>query len=369
MTSLIPQDGNFNSNSVNYYKDETNTNKDLLYKNGIYAFSSSSILNAENDAFKAFDNNPESFWQCNNSSNRTTDVKYVHDSYNGYVPSSYIGGGTKDTYWSTIADNKRYLGEWIQVNLPFSTYLAEYRIFSNQFPRKFHLLGSNNGSNWELLDTQSIETDYSNSSAPIPFKVKTVLKFNCFRLIISQLFKGKSASIQQLELLGNRNLLVNLKSIEKFTDYSSYSTYSSFSPNTKLSSQYYSMEYKPFSKFDILDTKNITEQFTSIREPLEIPDMKIAINEYNDKSNIANNNYGNLTTGIYSYLREKDDLINTTMYDYSGNIMFLKKNKSTTKDGLESDTKEFAMQENNILILGSITVAILLLGSYVILRN
>ena len=39
------------------------------------------------------------------------------------------------------------------------------------------------------------------------------------------------------------------------------------------------------------------------------------------------------------------------------------------KDGLESDTKEFVMQENNILILGSISLAFLLIGTYVILRN
>jgi hypothetical protein len=378
MTSLIPKDISFNRNKVLVNEG---SNKDLLYQNGEYSSSASSIINETNDAFKAFDNNPTTFWVCNNSLNINTETKYKQDSYNGFMPSSYIGGGSDDIYWKTIANNKQYVGEWIQIKLPYSSYLEKYSILSTQFPRKFHLLGSNDGTSWELLDSQTLDTDYSGKTTPTSFKVKTILKCNQYRLVISQLFNGTSASINEFNLYGNRNTLANLKSLnatETFSNYNNYTDYTDYrsSYNTKINSQYYSniskynsMEYIPFSKFDVVDTNKITEQFASLREPLEINDMNIAINELNDKSNIANKNYGNLVSGINNYLYSKNELLNSSLYDYSGNILFLNNGKPTLKDALENDAKEFAVQENNVFILGSVSLAILLVGTYVILRN
>jgi len=379
MSSLIPLDISFNNNSILVDKDENNTkNKDILYQNGQYKSSASSSLSSNAAQFKAFDNKPDTYWQCNNSSNKTARIKYSQDPYNGYLPSSYVGGGTNETNFITFADKKQYLGEWIQIKLPYSTYLVEYKILSKNFPRKFHLFGSNNGKTWSLMDSQSINTDYSNSSSPVSFKVKSILKFNHFRLVISQLFSGTVASINQLQLFGSQDVLSNLKSLETFSNCNSCNHYNHYnsSYNTKLTSQYYSntlnynsMSYKPFSKFDVIDTNNIIENFTSLREPLELQDINVAINDFNDKSNVANKNYGNLVTGINNYLINRNELINTSLYDYSGNVLFINDGKPTMKDGLESDTKEFVMQENNILILGSISLAFLLIGTYVILRN
>jgi hypothetical protein len=49
--------------------------------------------------------------------------------------------------------------------------------------------------------------------------------------------------------------------------------------------------------------------------------------------------------------------------------LFLNNGNPTLKDALENDTKEFAVQENNVFMLGSISLAILLVGTYVVLRN
>lgn len=371
MTSLIPKDIIFNQNKVLVNQD---LNTDLLYQNGEYIAYASSI-NDKYNVYNAFDNNPNTFWVCNSSLNINTEPKYNQDPYNGFVPSSYIGGGTDETYWKTIANTKQYVGEWIQLELPYSSYLEEYSILSTQFPRKFHLLGSKDGSSWELLDSQTLEDDYSNKSTPTSFKVKTIFKFNRYRLVISQLFSGTTVSINELKLFGNRNKLANLKSMETFANYNDYTDYGT-SYNTKINSQYYSniskfnsMEYKPFSKFDIVDTNKIIENFASLREPLESNNINVAINDLNDKSNIANKNYGNLVSGINEYLYSRNELLNSSVYDYSGNILFLNNGKPTLKDALETDTKEFAMQENNLFILGSVSLAILLVGTYVILRN
>lgn len=363
MTSLIPEDISFNKNYIMYNND----NKDLTYLNGEYIASSSSRFNEQESTFYAFDNNPNTFWMCKNTMNTVAKNKYIQEPYNGFIPSSYVGGGTDNTYWKTISNNKQYLGEWIQIKLPYSAYLEEYTILSKQFPRQFYLLGSNDGSTWELLDSQSLNKDYSNSSKPISFKVKTILQFNHFRLVISQLFSGTTASISEFNLFGNRNVLVNLKSFENFGNYTNYTT----SYNTKLNSQYYSnttnynsMAYQPFSKFDVM-----TEQFTTLREPYTIQELGNKINSYNSVNDNAIANRGNLVTGINNYLTTSNNLLNSSLYDYSGNILFLNNGKQTMKDALESDTKELASQENNVVILGTISLAILIIGTVMVLRN
>lgn len=371
MTSLIPKDISFNQNAVIF----TNNDEDMSFQNGEYKVSSSSILNVKNDTFYAFDNNPNTYWSSNNSLNKDPNNKYKQDAYNGFVPSSYIGAGTYDTYWKTMSNNKQYLGEWIQIKLPYSSYLAEYSILSKQFPRQFHLFGSKDGTTWELLDSQSLNKDYSNSSTPTSFKVKTILQFNHYRLVISQLFSGTTSSITELKLFGNRNVLVNLKSLEKSENFDNYSNYNS-SYNTKINSQYYSnttnynsMEYKPFSKFDIVNQNKITENFTTLREPYTLQELGNKLNEYNKVNGNAITNYGNLVTGINNYFNTSNDLLNSSLYDYSGNILFLNNRKQTVKDALESDTTELASQQNNVFILGTMSLTILIIGTIMVLRN
>jgi len=80
-------------------------------------------------------------------------------------------------------------------------------------------------------------------------------------------------------------------------------------------------------------------------------------------------NHGNLVTGINNYLTNSNNLLNSSLYDYSGNILFLNNGKPTIKDALESDTKELASQENNVFILGTMSLAILIIGTIMVLRN
>jgi hypothetical protein len=157
--------------------------------------------------------------------------------------------------------------------------------------------------------------------------------------------------------------------MEQFSNYSNYTLSYNSQYNSQITPLKKSMEYKPFSKFDVVNTNQITENFTSLREPLELNNINIAINNLNDKSNIANKNYGNLVSGINEYLISNNNLLNSSLYDYSGNILFLNNGKPTLKDALENDTKEFAVQENNVFMLASISLAILLVGTYVVLRN
>jgi hypothetical protein len=57
-------------------------------------------------------------------------------------------------------------------------------------------------------------------------------------------------------------------------------------------------------------------------------------------------------------------------YDYSGNrLLYLNDEKPKTVDALQSDVNEYAIQEKNVFIIGSISMAILVLGSIMFLRN
>jgi hypothetical protein len=129
------------------------------------------------------------------------------------------------------------------------------------------------------------------------------------------------------------------------------------------------MAYKPFSKFDEITINKINENFSTLREPYSIQELGSKLNEYNSVNGNAITNHGNLVTGINTYFNTSNNLLNSSLYDYSGNILFLNNGKPTVKDALESDTKELASQENNVFILATMSLTILIIGTIMVLRN
>jgi len=73
-------------------------------------------------------------------------------------------------------------------------------------------------------------------------------------------------------------------------------------------------------------------------------------------------------TKMTSYQNNRDELSKNPKYNYKGDDNAIN-NKPTLNDALLKDTNEFLMQENNIYILGSITIAILLIGGIVLNRD
>jgi hypothetical protein len=64
-----------------------------------------------------------------------------------------------------------------------------------------------------------------------------------------------------------------------------------------------------------------------------------------------------------------DTLNNDAKYDFSGNVLQYTDKKPTLADGLDDDLKTMILQENNLYILGTITMATLLVGILVISRD
>ena len=95
---------------------------------------------------------------CFNNSN--TQIWQSSSLYNS-VENAGIYIGSVTTIITT--PNSTISGEWIQIQLPYSLSLLGYTFlprsgFLSQYPKKWYLVGSNNGSTWYAIDYQSEST-------------------------------------------------------------------------------------------------------------------------------------------------------------------------------------------------------------------
>jgi hypothetical protein len=377
---VIPPPDSFTSNTI--YVNNLN-DADKSFQNGIYLATSSSYSDTSHNAFHAFDGNTNTFWQCGDISGNLNDKNetYKRSSFNGLVPSSFVGGS--DTlYWSTLVGNENYYGEWIQIQIPYSVYLAEYNITSSNFPRKFVFLGSNDGITWTLLDKQSL-TSSPNTDSNIKYVAKSIIKYSYFRLVISQLFQGTTATITELNIKGNNNLLLNIKPTESFSNMN----YQFYNENKLSSTEYISSfnmpcgscgGYKPYSSYEVLSVNKLIENFddhgfvagnVGNTQIMKIQPLNQIINDTRQLNTKVNQNMNNISGNLVSYNVLKSVLMSSN-YDYSGNtLLYLNDAKPKTVDALQTDVNDYAIQEKNVFIIGSISMAILILGSIMFLRN
>lgn len=377
---VVPPPNSFTSNTL--YINNLN-DADKSFQNGMYLATSSSYIDTSHNAFHAFDGNPNTYWRSGDISGNLNNenIPYTRAAFNDLVPSSFVGGS--DTlFWSTIVGNEKYYGEWIQIQIPYSIYLVEYSITSTNFPRKFAFLGSTDGMTWTLLDKQ-ILTSSPTPDIPLSYVSKSIIKYSYFRLVISQLFQGKTATITELNIKGNNNLLLNIKPIEKFSNMN----YQFYNDNKLSSTQYISSVkmscgscggYKPYSSYEVLSVNRLVENFndhgfvagnTGNTITTQIQPLEQIISDTTSLNTKVNQNMTDLSGNLVSYNNIKNSLF-TSEYDYSGNHLFyLYNEKPKTVDALQSDVNDYAIQEKNVFIIGSISMAILILGSIMFLRN
>lgn len=148
------------------------------YANGTYIASASST-NGAFSPYLAFEStttfqSADSFWS-------STDPLYnaTTGNYSGSVGTLAVNG-------------TRYSGEWLQVQFPTAIKLSSFNIFPRQdssnwtvnSPRDFVLLGSNNGSTWNLIYSTTTVNTWTTSSKT--FSVSTSNSFRFFRLVTSR---------------------------------------------------------------------------------------------------------------------------------------------------------------------------------------
>jgi hypothetical protein len=173
------------------YLLDTTSNVSVTYGQGKYVASASSEQ-VDRDASRAFDFQTGSgrFWQSN-----TLSANYQTSSPYGYTGSVR----TVDTLGNS------YAGEWIQLQLPVSVLLQSYNLQTDPTYNSstFYVLGSRDGINWTLVNSQSGITTSSTT-----FAIGATQAYNYFRLVTGALGgNGGSIVIRILSFSGTEESL------------------------------------------------------------------------------------------------------------------------------------------------------------------
>jgi len=161
------------------------------FTNGDYQANSSSetIWSPWHSAINVFDDNRKSFWH-------TPWACCGHKYRQGpYDHGKYIGGGKREQYYTTTTTSGEKLhGEWLEITLPYELRITRYEILTSlhccpmRFPTRFKVLGSNDNTNWVVLDKQNIDGDPRNKYdllKPVPFEINNGDKnmYKTFRFV------------------------------------------------------------------------------------------------------------------------------------------------------------------------------------------
>ena len=188
--------------------------------NGKYKVTASSYASATTSPYMAFNGSDSNYWQCDYNGS-SSDInkkypKYTTDPFNGKNPSTYQGGGAQTNTWTTQVGTVSLLGEWLQVQLPYSIFLYSYSIktpnytVNSTFPKRFTILGSNDGSVWEYVDQQNVKTAVLNSKPSRVYNINSTKSYSYFRLVISEMpGESKNIMIKQWNMNGVTALTPN----------------------------------------------------------------------------------------------------------------------------------------------------------------
>jgi hypothetical protein len=340
--TITPTTIPFTHNEVNI-NDKTDDKLSIL--NGIYKVSASSQLSEENAAYNVFNDTSENKkgWSCA----KMNSSDYKQDPYDDkHTISKYIGGGDDKTYWNTHIGNKsvNIAGEWIQIQVPNRIFLVKYSILidfktefrGNNFPKVFFVAGSNDGKKWSIVDQQYLKNIPADISKPVSFDVYTPNKYKFFRFIFHQLFKGNVITISQINMFGSSNIVVNDEPFSTMND-------SIISPTILRNMS--SNDYAPYNKYENKFSNHYNENVIEGATTMSVSDMH---SEYG-------NTYLKMTTED-KYKKE-----------YSESVIRSDKNKNF-KDGITEDARHMLIQQNNMFLLATLTVAFLTIGAIVISR-
>lgn len=185
-----------------------NSNNVILNGEYVAKSSSNSNLGSGLNAILAFDKNKQTFWQSARASKG-----YQQDPYSS---GKYIGGGKPNQKFITkTVSGEQFAGEWIEINLPYKLHITRYSLLTainrntiSVFPTKFTLLGSNDGTNWSIVDRPKLPADPRNKYNlfnPVEFNVSKTEMFNTFRIVFEELIhdaKNRFAAVSSIQLYG-----------------------------------------------------------------------------------------------------------------------------------------------------------------------
>ena len=170
------------------YPEVALTADDNLSTSG-YKASVSSLLTG-NDAFRAFDaTGATSFWHS-----QYPYYTFVTGTYN--PGQSALGTGTpaNGTTLPTTELISGHQGEWIKLQMPKKIKLEEVRVYASnraaaginvyQMPKDIAIAGSNDGTNWYLVDSGTLRTGIRESYGMASLPVTTSSYYSYLALIV-----------------------------------------------------------------------------------------------------------------------------------------------------------------------------------------
>jgi hypothetical protein len=156
------------------------------YGNGLYISSASTT----------YFGGTEVDWKAFNYDNTTnTDVWTASSSYHLGTP------GTS----TTVISDTTYTGDWLQIQLAIPIILTKYNIYTrnndlNRGPKDFYIGGSNDGSVWFNVDSQTNITSYTTSGKSFNISSNNI-PYSYYRIVVPA-NNGSWLSICEWELYG-----------------------------------------------------------------------------------------------------------------------------------------------------------------------
>jgi len=208
----------------------TNTQAPAPFQPGFYLTPATSVKNSSNGQISEcsciVSNQTSPYTFCNGtyyfltSSTTSTAVgsNLCLTFYGDSVPDAWLGppnynsSGTYTGSVSTTVSGSSITGEWIQIQLPYTLYIATYSVNANtnggpswnyMFPKSFYLCGSTDGTNWTTIDNRSGQTCNSNglNSFTAPSQTQG---YRYFRLIGQQIGVGSGQGFRMCVCVGLR---------------------------------------------------------------------------------------------------------------------------------------------------------------------
>ncbi len=135
------------------------------YGQGTYVASVSSEYSGA--GWTVFDKNTTNYWQASST------------GYSSGAP--YTG-----TVSTTDVNGNSYSGDWVQIQLPTAITLSSYTLSTEgtaNWVKKWFIMGSRDGTNWNLVDQQTYSSWAVASSASATFTVNSARSFTFYRFI------------------------------------------------------------------------------------------------------------------------------------------------------------------------------------------
>lgn len=190
MTSAATQNGNQFTQALTEY---------AFGGTGNYIASSSTFYpSGIEQPWRMFDKNNNGTWWTTSSGSYST------------ITGLYTAG-----VYSTTISGSPYAGEWIQIRLPSAIILYSYTLYNasswnSRAPVDFKIAGSNDGTNWTIVDTQTGITSWTSSTTNLTFTPSnTSTAYSYYRLCVNKYGQGNGGFLSMGEWVLNGSIYYN----------------------------------------------------------------------------------------------------------------------------------------------------------------